>query len=206
MKRKWPFPDLIIASRNHNKLKQYRRLLGDPLRIAIKGLHDFSNLPEVEEDQDTFEGNAIKKAEEIANILNVPVLSDDSGLVVPALGGEPGVYSARYAGEGATDQENNQKLMEKIKHLPLEERKGIYVCVMALAIPNEKTRVVRGECEGVILDEPRGEGGFGYDPLFFLPDEGKTAAELPRDHWLSVSHRGHAARKIMTLLQSEYDF
>lgn len=206
MKRKWPYSALIIATRNVNKLKQYRSLLGEPLQIEVKGLHDFSNLPEVEEDQDTFEGNAIKKAEEIARVLNGPVLSDDSGLIVPALGGEPGVYSARYAKEGATDQENNQKLMEKIKDLPPEERKGIYVCVMALAIPGEETRVVRGECEGVILERPRGEGGFGYDPLFFIPSEGKTAAELSREQWFLISHRGQASRKIMKLLQSEYDF
>jgi len=205
MKRKWPFPYLIIATRNENKLKQFANLFGEQLRLTVKGLNDFPDLPDIEEDRDTFEGNAIKKAEAIAKRLNAPVMSDDSGLVVPALGGEPGVYSARYAGPDATDADNNRKLMEKIRQVSPEERRGIYVCVMALSIPEEQTLTVRGECEGVVLDEPRGEGGFGYDPIFYLPSEGKTAAELPKERWLAISHRGQAAHQMMDLLQKEYD-
>jgi XTP/dITP diphosphohydrolase len=163
-------------------------------------------LPEIEEDQDTFEGNARKKAETISRLLGGPVISDDSGLVVPSLGGAPGVYSARYAGPGATDEANNRKLMEAIRSVPDGERTGIYVCVMALAVPGEETRLVRGECAGIVLDEPRGQGGFGYDPLFWLPEEGKTMAELPDERRYAISHRAKATRLLVERMKEEFLF
>jgi XTP/dITP diphosphohydrolase len=206
MKKQWPFPFVIIATKNRNKLAQFRDLFGKELGLEVKGLFDYPELPEIVEDQDTFEGNARKKAETICRVLGVPVVSDDSGLVVPALGGEPGVYSARYAGHGATDEKNNQKLLERIRGVPESERKGIYVCVMALSVPGEETKVVRGECEGVITRRPRGDGGFGYDPLFFLPSEGKTMAELPPERRYEISHRAKATRMLAEIMKEEYEF
>lgn len=202
----WPFPYIIIATGNRNKLKQFADLFGRELHLKVKGLSDFSDLPEIVEDQETFEGNARKKAEIISNALEAPVISDDSGLEVPALGGEPGVFSARYAGPDASDEQNNQKLVRKIAAVPEEKRQGKYVCVMALAIPGEETRLFRGECTGIILEEPRGHEGFGYDPIFYLPTEQKTMAELPAERKYEISHRAKATSKLIDLLKSEFTF
>lgn len=202
----WPFPYIIIATRNKNKLKQFADLFKRDLNLEVKGLNDFENLPEIVEDQETFEGNARKKAETISKALQAPVISDDSGLVVPALGGEPGVYSARYAGPEADDERNNQKLIAKIRSVPKEKREGIYVCAMALAIPGEETQVVRGECKGIVIEEPRGTEGFGYDPIFYLPAEQKTMAELPNERKYQISHRAEATEKLIALLKWKYLF
>ncbi|SFJ42974.1 XTP/dITP diphosphatase [Thermoflavimicrobium dichotomicum] len=201
----WPFSYILIATRNKGKLKQFRDLFAE-LNLEVKGLDDFPGLPEVDEDQDSFEGNARKKAETISRVIGGPVISDDSGLVVPALNGEPGVYSARYAGPNATDEENNQKLIERIQSIPEEERQGFYVCAMALAIPGEETKIVRGECSGFIITEPRGTEGFGYDPVFYLPTEKKTMAELPSERKYQLSHRAKATEQLLTLLKKEYSF
>ncbi len=204
MKTSWPFSHVIIATRNKGKIAQFRDLFAQELGLGVKSLHDYPDLPEVEEDRDTFEGNAVKKAETISRLLDMPVISDDSGLVVPALGGEPGVYSARYSGPNADDEQNNRKLAEKIREVPKTDRKGIYVCVMALAVPGRETRLVRGECEGIILDEPKGSGGFGYDPLFYVPSEGKTMAELSADRKYAISHRAKATRRLVAVLKEEF--
>lgn len=206
MKKTWPFPYIIIATGNENKLKQFKDLFSQNLGLEVKGLKDFTDLPEIEEDQDTFEGNACKKAEVISKELQAPVISDDSGLVVPALNGEPGVYSARYAGAHATDEQNNLKLIENIKHLSESQRQGYYVCVMALAIPDEPTQWVRGECHGQVITEPKGTEGFGYDPIFYLPAEGKTMAQLPATRKYQISHRAEATKKLMSLLTDRYLF
>ncbi|MBA4496275.1 XTP/dITP diphosphatase [Paenactinomyces guangxiensis] len=202
----WPFPYIIIATGNKNKLRQFADLFARDLHLDAKGLSDFSGLPEIVEDQDTFEGNARKKAETISNALQAPVISDDSGLVVPALDGEPGVYSARYAGPDANDERNNRKLLKKIRFVPEQHRQGIYVCAMALAVPGEETQLVRGECTGIIIEEPRGDEGFGYDPIFYLPSEQKTMAELPAERKYQISHRAKATEKLTALLKSKYIF
>jgi XTP/dITP diphosphohydrolase len=206
VKKRWLYPDITIATGNKNKLKQFAELFAEHLQLNVKGLGDYPDLPEIVEDLDSFEGNAIKKAETISQVLNIPVVSDDSGLVVPALGGEPGVYSARYAGPGATDEQNNRKLLDKIQNIPSERRQGLYVCAMALAVPGEETVVVRGECEGIITDQPRGDLGFGYDPLFYLPEKGKTMAELTNEEKFKFSHRARATEKLIALLKERYLF
>lgn len=206
MKKKWPFPEIIIATGNINKLKQFQELFGEYLHLDVKGLKDLPEMPEIVEDQDTFEGNARKKAEVISQRLNAPVVSDDSGLVVPALNGEPGVYSARYAGKKATDEENNCKLLQRIRPLPPSRRKAYYVCAMALAIPGEQTKIVRGECEGVIISQPKGNRGFGYDPIFFLPSHMKTMAELSNQQKFAISHRGKATRLLIEEMKKAYHF
>jgi XTP/dITP diphosphohydrolase len=206
VKKRWPFPYIIIATKNKGKLKQFADLFQDHLHLRVKGLDEFPQLPEIVEDRDTFEGNALKKAETIAAALQAPVISDDSGLVVPALHGAPGIYSARYAGEGATDEANNEKLLAEMSEVPDEQRQGKYVCAMALAVPGEESQVVRGECHGVITRQPRGQEGFGYDPLFYVPEEGKTMAELPKERKYRISHRAKATEKLIQLLKAQYDF
>jgi XTP/dITP diphosphohydrolase len=206
MMKKWSFPNLVIATRNKNKLRQFADLFGKELHIDVKGLNDFYGLPEIIEDQDSFEGNALKKAEFVCNLLQIPVISDDSGLVVPALGGEPGIYSARYAGSDADDQQNIGRLLRKIKFISKGNRSAKYVCVMALAIPEEEIKVVRGECEGIIITELRGKQGFGYDPIFYLPKEHKTMAEISAGRRYQISHRAKATEKIIEILREEYIF
>jgi XTP/dITP diphosphohydrolase len=202
----WPFSYVIIASKNKGKLKQFADLFGQHLQLEVKGLDDFPNLPEIVEDQSTFAGNARKKAETISQILHVPVISDDSGLVVPALDGEPGVYSARYAGPHATDAQNMQKLIQRIHLLPESARQAKYVCAMALAVPDEETYVVFGECGGMITEEARGTEGFGYDPIFYVPTERKTFAELPAAIKYQISHRAQATAKLIQRLKEKYRF
>jgi len=161
-----------------------------------------ARLPDVEEDGATFEENASKKALEAAKFTGLPALADDSGLVVDCLDGEPGVRSARYAGEDATDDDNNRLLTGRLEKtgLPLQKRTGRFVCVFALATPDGEVHTVRGEAEGQILTEPKGENGFGYDPFFFYPEWGKTFAEVDRDKKGEVSHRGKALRKIVDVI------
>lgn len=202
----WPFPYIVIATYNKNKLKQFSDLFSRHFMIDVKSLHDFQDAPTIIEDQDSFEGNAIKKAQTIAEAIEGPVIADDSGIVVPALGGAPGVHSARYAGENATDQENNQKLIQAIQALPVEERKAYYVCAMALVIPNRSPIVVSGECHGQLIEEERGSEGFGYDPIFYLPKERATMAELSAQKRYAISHRAKATDKMIQILNDRYLF
>lgn len=202
----WPFPYVIVASGNKNKVRELRGIFQEKLGIEVKGLDEFPNAPTVIEDADTFEGNARKKAEVISQWLDAPVVSDDSGLVVPALDGEPGVHSARYAGEPTDDAKNNQKLLQKIKEVPSNERGAYFVCVMALAIPGEETITVSGECHGVIVDDLRGEGGFGYDPLFYLREEGKTMAEISLERKQQISHRAKATKRLISEMVKRFTF
>jgi XTP/dITP diphosphohydrolase len=204
--RLWPFPYIMLATHNEHKRQQLQDLLGAAFGLQVKSLAAMPSVPEIVEDQDTFSGNAIKKAQTIADLIQGPVVADDSGIVVPALGGEPGVYSARYAGEQATDAENNAKLISKIRTLPEVERAAKFVCVMALAVPGEPPRIVCGECAGVVIEQPRGSNGFGYDPIFFIPSEGATMAELPAAHKYQLSHRGKASGQLIALLRSAYRF
>ncbi|PLX73955.1 MAG: non-canonical purine NTP pyrophosphatase [Desulfuromonas sp.] len=192
--------DLVVATGNKGKLREITRLLeGSGYRVL--GLDAFPDAPEIVEDGDTFAANACKKATVIANHTGLLTLADDSGLVVEALDGEPGVHSARYAGAEATDADNNQKLLAEMRGVPPEKRQAAFRCVMALVDPDGNCQTFDGELKGVILEQPQGEGGFGYDPLFLLREYGQSLAELPLDLKNRVSHRGQALKKVITALE-----
>ncbi len=193
--------ELIVATRNTGKLREIRRLCENH-GIAVVGLENFPDIPDVIEDGDTFAANAIKKADTIAQLTGLPCLADDSGLVVEALDGQPGVHSARYAGDDATDQDNNHKLLKEMENLPDSLRRAAFCCVMALCVPGQPPKLFHGRVEGQILFEPRGTGGFGYDPLFMVLDYNQTMAELPLDIKNRISHRGQALRKVLADLAS----
>lgn len=193
---------LVLATRNAGKLAEMRRLL-ENAAIDIVGLTDLPDLPEVVEDGATFADNARKKAETVAAWTGLPCLADDSGLVVEALGGRPGVHSARYAGPTADDAANNRKLLEQLAGVPADRRQAAFQCVMALCRPGKQTRLFEGRVEGMILSAPQGEGGFGYDPLFYLVGQGCTMAQLPLDLKNRLSHRGQALRQVLSSLAAE---
>lgn len=187
---------LILATRNKGKIEEMKTMLSE-YGIEVKGVSDYPECPEVEEDGDTFQQNAIKKAETIANILGIPALADDSGLEVDPLEGRPGVYSARFAGPNATDGDNIRKLIESLKDVPAGDRSARFRCVLALAVPGKNTWTSEGTCEGHIVLEPKGTEGFGYDPVFYLPEKGKTMAQLTKDEKNQISHRGKAVRQFL---------
>lgn len=197
---------LLLATNNQHKLEEYQALLGG-LPLTVRSLRDEGIFTEVEETGRTFEENAVIKARAYASLSGLLTLADDSGLEVAALGGEPGVYSSRYAGPGATDRQRTEYLLGKMKDVPWEERQARFSCVIAIARPEGVLRVCEGECRGVIAWEPRGEHGFGYDPVFFLPDLGVTMAELPSARKNEISHRARAAqaaRKALLELVGQY--
>lgn len=180
---------IVLASSNKNKLKEIRELLKE-YPVTIKLLADFGPMPEAVEDGETFEENAYKKALHYAKVLGLPCLADDSGLAVDALDGRPGVYSARYAGPGATDWDNCEKLLGEMAGTA--KRTAHFVCVLSLATPAGPALTWEARCDGEITHERRGESGFGYDPVFFSPELGKTFAEVSMAEKSSVSHRGRA--------------
>jgi XTP/dITP diphosphohydrolase len=183
---------LVVGTRNPKKKVELLEILGD-LGIDLRDLTGYPQAPEVEEDGATFEANARKKATTVATALGQWTLGEDSGLVVPALGGAPGVYSARYAGEQGNDEANNEKLLAELAKLPDDQRAAYYVCTAALADPSGQVHaVVEGRCHGVILRERRGSGGFGYDPLFLIPEYHRTFGELSSTVKHALSHRGRA--------------
>jgi XTP/dITP diphosphohydrolase len=192
-----PAQRLVVATRNRNKVRELAPLLGG-LDVELLTLADLPELPEVVEDRDTFAENASRKAREIAAATGLPVLADDSGLEVDALGGAPGVLSARYAGTGHDDRVNNARLLAELAGVPPERRTARFRCAIALADRWEDTLIVReGACEGVILEALRGGGGFGYDPLFLYPPLGRTFAELGMEEKNRLSHRARAIAAIM---------
>lgn len=191
---------LLVATGNPGKLKEIRRLLADSA-VQVVGLDAYPELPEVVEDGDSFAANACKKAQQMAAATGCLTLADDSGLVVEALGGAPGVISARYAGEPGDDEANNRKLMQALRDVPDDRRQAAFHCVMALAEPGGRCRTFEGRIAGMLLREPRGEGGFGYDPYFLVPEYGKTTSELPLDIKNRISHRGQALRKVLPVLK-----
>jgi len=192
--------EIVLATGNKGKVKEFEGLLHG-IAGRIIGLDDLESPPEVVEDGETFVDNALKKARTIAKFSGKPALADDSGLAVDALGGKPGVYSARYSGEGATDEKNIDKLLRELGDT--EHRSARFVCSLALVSPGGEETVVSGECEGVILTGRRGSGGFGYDPVFYLPEYGKTMAEIPADLKNRISHRARAAEKLVRILKGE---
>lgn len=188
-----PTITIVIASRNRGKKDEIQDLLkGFP--VKIKMLDEFGTVPEIEESGNTFEENAYQKASSIARILGLPALADDSGLVVEALGGRPGVYSARYAGEHATDRQRCLKLLEEMEGRT--DRCAVFECVLSVAVPSGAALTYEGKCEGLIALKAAGSGGFGYDPIFFYPAAGKTFAEMTADEKNSVSHRGKALSEL----------
>lgn len=189
---------LVIATRNRAKSLEIRALLRD-FPVEIKDVSDFGPLPEPVEDGRTFDENAYKKALFTAKVLGLPALADDSGLEVEALGGQPGVHSARYAGAQATDADNIQKLLEAMEGVT--NRKARFVCVLSMAVPTGPALTYEAACEGEITTEPRGTQGFGYDPVFLYPPAGKTFAEMSPEEKAAVSHRGRALREF----QQEFD-
>jgi len=191
---------LLVATGNQGKLKEIRRLLENS-GVEVIGLDQYPDAPEVIEDGETFEANARKKALEMAQFSGCLTLADDSGLVVAALNGAPGVHSARYAGEQGNDAANNAKLIDALTDVADEKRKAAFNCVMALATPEGNCQTFTGDVAGLILRTVRGEGGFGYDPLFMVPEYGKTMAELPLDIKNRISHRGTALRQVIPVLQ-----
>jgi len=189
---------LVVATTNKNKLREFREILKD-LNIEIRSLDDFGPTPPAIEDGETFDENAYKKALHTAKVLGLPAIADDSGLVVDALGGAPGVYSARYAGENSTDDENCQKLLKEIKGK--DNRKAHFQCVLSIAVPSGPALTYEGKCEGIIIDEKKGDNGFGYDPLFYFEEFGKTFAELSSDEKNRVSHRGKALADVKSEIE-----
>jgi len=191
---------ILLASSNKGKALEFQNSLGR-LGIKIITLNELENVPEIQETGQTFRENAELKAQIVAKFSGLPVLADDSGLEVDHLAGWPGVNSARFAGYGATDAENNRKLLDMLKGVPFEKRTARFVCVLAIAFPDERIYFTEGSCKGMILDEPKGHGGFGYDTLFYLPDLHKTFAELTIEEKELFSHRGKALRKAKDVLR-----
>lgn len=189
---------LVLATTNQNKVKEFRQFISK-FPVEVKSLADFGPLPDVIEDGQTFDENAYKKALHYAKVLGIPAIADDSGLVVEALGGAPGVYSARYAGENATDQENCEKLLNELGSET--NRSAQFVCVLSIAVPSGPALTYEGTCDGTILTEKRGTSGFGYDPLFYYDPLKKSFAELSMEEKNKVSHRG----KVLAELSSEFD-
>jgi XTP/dITP diphosphohydrolase len=191
---------IVIASRNEHKIEEIRRLLAG-LDVDVLSLKDYPDAPEVDEDGAAFQDNALKKARVIARFTGLTALADDSGLEVDSLGGQPGVRSARFAGETASDAENNRKLLRCLAEVPSEERQAQFRCVIALVSRTGAESLVEGTCQGVIIEEERGSGGFGYDPLFLLPHLGKTFAELSMEEKNELSHRGKALQQVLPIVQ-----
>lgn len=196
-------PRLVLGSRNKKKLREMIDLLGD-LGLDLADLSAYLDAPEVEETADTFVGNATLKATQLAPALGTWVIGEDSGLVVPALGGAPGVYSARYAGKHGDDATNNAKLLAEMAHLTGDDRAAYYVSTAVLADPTgQVVASVEGRCHGVIQTAARGTGGFGYDPLFLVPEYGQTFGELPPEVKQAMSHRANAFTQLRSVIQRE---
>ena len=189
---------LVIATRNKGKKQEIKDLLKD-FPVEIKNLDDFGPIPHLEEDGDTFDENAYKKASFSARILGLPALADDSGLIVEVLGGAPGIHSARYAGENATDEQRYLKLLDDMEGK--SNREAAFECVISIAVPTGPALTYEARCEGLIATEPAGSNGFGYDPVFFYTPLNKTFAQITREEKNRISHRGKALGE----LKSEFD-
>ncbi|MDG4655335.1 XTP/dITP diphosphatase [Ectobacillus antri] len=189
--------DVVIATKNMGKVRDFE-LLFSRYGLRVKSLHDFPHIEEVEETGETFEANAILKAEALCKQLGHTVIADDSGLIVDALLGKPGVYSARYAGEPKDDQKNIEKVLDELTGVPKDKRKARFYCALAVAFAdeNKKPVIVNGTCEGTILEQPRGMNGFGYDPIFYVEEYKAAMAELSSEQKNTISHRGRALRKL----------
>ncbi len=184
---------IVLATGNKGKIQEFKRIFKD-IPLELKGIKDFGPIPEVIEDGLTFDDNAYKKAWSTASSLGLPAIADDSGLVVPALGGAPGVISARYAGEQASDVDNIEKLLKELQGK--DDRRAAFECVISIAMPHGPALTYEARCEGEITMAPRGSEGFGYDSVFYYPPLGKTFAELTLEEKNRVSHRGKALNEV----------
>jgi len=193
---------LLLATNNQAKVREYRSLLQD-IAFELVTLAEEGITTTVSEVGESLEENARLKATVLAAQSQLLALGDDSGLEVDALGGEPGRLSARYAGQGASDKDRVNYLLSRLKGVPWQERSARFRCIIAIATPGGEVELCRGECRGFITLEPRGEQGFGYDPVFYLPELDKTMAELPLEIKNQVSHRGQAARKVYQVLERQ---
>ncbi|MBP3961443.1 RdgB/HAM1 family non-canonical purine NTP pyrophosphatase [Paenibacillus lignilyticus] len=201
---------VVVATKNAGKVREFAHAFGK-LGMQVVSMFDYPNLPDVLEDGTTFAENARKKAKTVAEALGLPVLADDSGLQVTRLGGEPGVYSARYSGEGATDARNNEKLLQELARLTAEDSEpeqladgtkllseASFICTLALYDPAAEAFIEsEGLVNGYMMDRPRGSGGFGYDPLFYLKSQGRSMAELTTEEKQAISHRGTALVELL---------
>lgn len=196
--------DMILASRNKKKIREMETILAQNMEgVRLLSLDDVGFVGDIEEDGETYEENALIKARTAVEAGNhrYPAIADDSGLSVDALNGAPGVYSARYAGGHGDDAANNALLLKNLADVPAEERIARFVCCIALVYPDGREITVRGETEGLIIDEARGEGGFGYDPYFYYQPLGKTFSELTAEEKNAISHRGKAIAKLAEILK-----
>lgn len=191
---------IVLASRNKGKLIEVRKFIGefDP-RIKLSSIADTPDIPEIEETGSTFEENALIKAKAVYNIMGIPVIADDSGLEVDFLGGKPGVFSARYSGKNASDEDNCRKLLNELKNVKAEERTAKFRCVIVF-YHEGKAEICEGRCDGRIGFEPKGEKGFGYDPLFIPKGFSETFGELPVEIKNKISHRGKALIALTTVI------
>ena len=194
---------MIFATGNENKMKEIREILG-ALPLEILSMKEAGVSADIVEDGKTFEENALIKARAICKLAGEMVLADDSGLEIDYLNKEPGIYSARYMGEDTSYHIKNKSLIDRLEGVPDEKRTARFVCAIAAVFPDGKERVVRGTVEGIIGYEEKGENGFGYDPIFYLPERGCTTAELPPEEKNSISHRGNALRLMKDLLEREH--
>lgn len=186
---------VIIATQNPGKVKEFEKMFQED-GVEIQSLLDFPDVPDVEETGSTFTENAMLKAETIAKRFHTKVIADDSGLVVDALEGRPGVYSARYAGTEKSDEANINKVLEELDGVPFEKRTARFKCIIAAAQPAQPTEIYEGTCEGCITFERKGSGGFGYDPIFYVPEREKTLAELTKEEKNQISHRARALKQM----------
>lgn len=191
---------VILATRNQGKIREFQKRLSEIGWEAVP-ISDIADIPEPEETGTTFRENALQKARYYAEAVNLPTLSDDSGIIADILENEPGIYSARYAGVHGDDAANNQKLIEALRPYRGEARRGHYMCVVAIVWPDGREITAEGRCNGIIRDFYKGTGGFGYDPLFYLPEFGKTMAELSMEEKNKISHRGKAVDAILKKLK-----
>ncbi|MDY6968847.1 MAG: XTP/dITP diphosphatase [Spirochaetota bacterium] len=187
---------LVIATRNNDKIREISDRFKSIPEIELLSLKDYDNSPDIVEDGATFFENALKKARLITAFTGQASLADDSGLEIDALGGEPGIYSARYAGDNATDTERNMLVLDKMKDIPEEKRGAKFISVIAVTFPDKTEYTTYGECKGIISFQMIGHEGFGYDPIFYLPDFGKTMAQLSLSEKNSISHRAKALEQI----------
>ncbi|WP_332629165.1 XTP/dITP diphosphatase [Halalkalibacter flavus] len=186
--------EIVIATQNKGKIAEFKQLFEG---LEVRSLLDYPNIPDIVEDGMTFAENAAKKAETLATYLNRMVIADDSGLQVDALDGRPGVYSARYAGPSKNDIDNMDKVLRELKDIPSEDRTARFICLIAVASPNQETKIYEGTCEGIITNEARGTNGFGYDPIFYVPDLEKTMAQLTVEEKNKRSHRANALKQLL---------
>lgn len=193
--------NIVAATGNRNKIAEINEKLSGVDDINILPLSDFGINPDIEENADSFRGNALIKAREVCRLTGNVSMADDSGLVVDALGGEPGVYSARYGGPGLDDRGRYMLLLERMKNIPEGSRSARFVCSIALVFPDGREFVTESTCEGMITERPEGGMGFGYDPVFLVPEKGKTMAMLSMEEKNMISHRGRALEKMAEILK-----